>query len=40
MSIMSGCERVVESELYEEVIMHLVHESHWKEVIDKELINL
>ena len=40
MSMMSDCEKVVEPELYEEVIMNLVHRSHWREAINKELTNL
>ena len=40
MSMISGCEKVIESELYEEVIMNLVHRSHWREAINEELTNL
>ena len=40
MSTMSDCEKVVKSESYEEVIINLVHRSHWREAINKELTNL
>ena len=39
-STMSDCKNVVKSESYEEVIINLVHGSHWREAINKELINL
>ena len=40
MSTMSDCEKVVKSESYKEVIINLMHRSHWREAINKELINL
>ena len=40
MSMMSDCEKVVKSELYEEVIINLIYRSCEREAIDKELINL
>ena len=39
-SIMSDCKRVIKFELYKKVIINLVHRSYWREVINKELINL